>query len=115
MATVQLNKSEWQSYFDRLSKTLKDNRAEIEVNSLQLGSQIEAEWLPLYGITYDPKSDVVEVLLEGLDHLIHRPQTMFADYGADGLQNIAVIDADDTRQIVRLHDPLILPSTPGKT
>jgi hypothetical protein len=38
--------------------------AEIEVASLDLGDQIQAEWLPLIGITYDPNDDVVEVALD---------------------------------------------------
>lgn len=111
MATTQLHKAEWQSYFDHVSKALTGKQAEIEVESLKLGSQIEAEWLPLHGIAYDPKSDIVEVLVEGLDHLIHRPQTVFVDYDASGLQSIAVIDGDDNKQIVRLRDPLMLPAT----
>ena len=41
-------------------------RAEIEVASLDLGDQIEAEWLPLLGITYDDKDDVLEIALEEL-------------------------------------------------
>lgn len=113
MATTQLHKAEWQSYFDRLSKGLagKQEQVEIEVESLSLGSQIEAEWLPLQGITYDPKSDIVEVLMEGLDHLIHRPQNVFIDYGATGLQSIAVIDGDNNTQVIKLRDPLMLSST----
>ena len=52
--------------FDRLSKTLEGKQAEIEVASLSLGDQVEAEWLPLHGITYDPNDDLVEVALERL-------------------------------------------------
>lgn len=108
MATTQLHKAEWQSYFDRLSRALPGKQAEIEVESLQFGSQIEAEWLPLQGITYDPKSDVVELLFEGLDHLIQRPQNVFIDYGSTGLQSIAVIDGDNNTQVIKLRDPLML-------
>jgi Family of unknown function (DUF5335) len=42
----------------------KASRAEIEVASLALGDQVEAEWLPLLGIAYDPKDDLVQVALE---------------------------------------------------
>ncbi len=38
--------------------------AEIEVASLELGNQIEAEWLPLIGLVYDHKDNSVEVALE---------------------------------------------------
>ena len=109
MATVQLDKSEWQPYFDRISKALAGEQAEIEVSSLALGNQVEADWLPLHGITYDPKSDLVEVLVEGLDHLIHHPQSVFVDHNGGGLRSMEVIEEDDTRQIVRLRGPLMLP------
>ena len=45
-------------------------RLEIEVTSLALGDQVEAEWLPLLGLVYDPKDDLVEVALDGIDHMI---------------------------------------------
>jgi hypothetical protein len=47
MAIRKLGKAEWQRYFDRISKAVIGKRAEIEIASLALGDQIEAEWLPL--------------------------------------------------------------------
>jgi hypothetical protein len=40
----QLEKSQWRAYFDRMFKALVGKRAEIEVVSLKLDDQIEAEW-----------------------------------------------------------------------
>jgi len=82
MAAQKIDKSKWQAFFDRLSRGLVGMRAEIEVASLALGDQIEAEWLPLMGITYDSKNDVLEIALEGLDHLIKHPKEVWADAGA---------------------------------
>lgn len=114
MATSKLEKAAWQRYFDQVSKTLVGKQAEIEVASLQIGDQIEAEWVPLLGISYDPKSDIVEVLVEGLDHLIQKPVEIYIEQGPAGLTSLEVIDADDVRQIIRLRDPLMLPySGPG--
>lgn len=109
MAVQKLEKSEWRDFFDRVSKTLIGKRAEIEVLSLALGDQIEAEWLPLLGISYDPKDDVIEIALDGLDHLIAKPQRVFVDLGAEGLTSMQVIDAEGLPQIVKLRDPLMLP------
>jgi hypothetical protein len=53
------------------------------VAELQLGAQIEAEWLPLTGIADDQEA----VLLKSLE----------------------VIDEDGVRQIIELRDPLMLP------
>jgi uncharacterized protein DUF5335 len=86
--------------------------AEIEVASLDLGDQTQAEWLPLIGITYDPNEDVVEVELDGLDHMIHRPREIYMDNEFGSLTSLEIVDADGVRQIVKLKDQLGLPA-PG--
>jgi hypothetical protein len=113
MATVKLDKGTWQTYFDRITKLLVGKQAEIEIAALNIGDQIEAEWLPLLGVSYDPKDDLVEVLVEGLDHLIHNPREIFVDQVPTGLASMLVIDADDVQQIIRLRDPLMLPYAPS--
>jgi Family of unknown function (DUF5335) len=91
MALRRLDKTEWRVFCDRVSKALVGNRAEIEIASLALGSQVEAEWLPLLGIAYDPKDDIIEIALEGLDHMVHRPREMYVDLSPDGLTSLEVI------------------------
>jgi len=113
MAAQKIDKSKWQAFFDRLSRGLVGMRAEIEVASLALGDQIEAEWLPLMGITYDSKNDVLEIALEGLDHLIKHPKEVWADAGIGALLNFEVIDGEGVSQIIQLREPLMLPS-PGQ-
>jgi hypothetical protein len=112
MALSKLEKPKWHAYFDNMSKVLEGKRVEIEVDALSIGSQIEAEWLPLLGITYDPKDDVVQVALEGLDHMIHKPRDVFVDQTAVDLSSVEVIDNDDFRHIIKLRDPLMLPPPP---
>jgi hypothetical protein len=109
MSIQKLEKTTWRPYFDHMSKILEGKRAEIEVASLKIGDQIEAEWLPLYGITYDPKDDLIEIALEGLDHMIHKPREVYVDQEAVELTSMEVIDAEDFHQIVKLRDPLMLP------
>jgi hypothetical protein len=60
MALSKLEKPKWHAYFDNMSKILQGKRVEIEVDALAIGSQVEAEWLPLMYITYDPKDDIIE-------------------------------------------------------
>jgi hypothetical protein len=110
MTTRKLDKPQWRPFFDGVSKLLEGKRAEIEVASLLLGDQIEAEWLPLMGIAYDPKDDLVEVALEGLDHLIHHPREIYVDDDVGGLLAIEIVTTDDVREIVKLRDPLLLPA-----
>jgi hypothetical protein len=112
MATRKLDKKEWRSFFDRFSTRLEGKQAEIEVVSLQLGDQVEADWLPLLGIAYDPNDDIVEVALEDLDHLIAKPRELYVEEGPGGLAALEIVDSDDVKQIIKLRDPLMLPAPP---
>ncbi len=105
----KLEKQQWQAFLDQLSKALIGKRAEIEIGSLALGEQIEAEWLPLIGLVYDPKSDQIEIALENLDHLISRPRELYFEEDGGQLSSLAVIDSDGAKQIVRFKDALLLP------
>jgi len=109
MTTRKLEKTEWRSFLDRVSKLLDAKEAEIEVTSLRLGDQVQAEWLPLIGITYDSGDDLVEVALEGLDHMIRRPRDIYVEIGAGTLASIEIIDAGGIKQIVKFRDQLLLP------
>jgi hypothetical protein len=106
----KLEKAQWRSYFDTLSKLLEAKEAEIEVASLDLGDQVQAKWLPFLGIAYDPEDDVVEVALEDLDHMIYRPREIYVDDEVGGLTSIEIEDASGAKQIVKLKDKLLLPA-----
>ena len=110
MAVRKIDKPEWRTFFDWLSQGLLGARAEIEVASLELGDQIEAEWLPLLGITYDHKDDVLEIALEGVDHLIYGPREVWADLNVGEMMSFEVIDDRRVSQIIKLRQPLMLPS-----
>ena len=55
---------------------------------------------------------VVEVALDGLDHVIHRPREIYMDNEVGSLTSLEIVDADGVRQIVKLKDKLMLPA-PG--
>lgn len=113
MAQLQLDslpKPLWKPLFEGITHALVGKRAEIEVASLDLGDQIVAEWIPLLGITYDSKDDLLDVALDRSNHLIRHPREILVERTDGTVFSIAVIDAEGTRQIVRLKDPLMLPS-----
>jgi hypothetical protein len=62
------------------------------------------------GIVYDRKNDIVEVALDGLDHMIHEPREIYVDVDGKGLLSLEIVDAEGARQVVRLMDPLMLPA-----
>jgi hypothetical protein len=109
----KLEKEKWRPFLDTLSKLLEAKQAEVEVASLALGDQVQAEWLPFIGITYDPNDDIVEVALDGLDHMIPHPREIYVDDGVGGLASIEIVDADGVKQIVKLKDELLLPAPGG--
>jgi hypothetical protein len=108
MTVRKLERAKWAPFFDQLSKMLPGCQAEIEAASLALGRQVQAEWVPLIGIVYDSKDDLVEVAVEGLDHMIHKPKDIYVDEGNGLLASLEIIDQEDVRQIVRLREPLML-------
>jgi hypothetical protein len=50
---------------------------------------------------------VLEVALEGLDHLISRPLELYVEEGDTGLESLFVSDADGNRHVIRLKQPVI--------
>ncbi len=109
MTIRRLERSEWQIFCFRASRGLLGKQVEIEVASREIGFQLMAHRLPLVGMAYDPKSDVLELLVGELDHLIRAPRELYVDEETLGLISLQIIDADGVQQIVTLRDPLMLP------
>jgi Family of unknown function (DUF5335) len=107
---LTIPQSEWKPFFDRLSHALVGKRAEIEVASLELGDQIAAEWVPMLGVTYEIRDDVLDVDLDRVGHRIQHPRQIMVEQNGDVITSIDVVDGDGARQIIRLKDPLMLPS-----
>ena len=111
MPLSQLGKSQWQGYFDRFSRTLGPKRVEIEVTGLGLGHQVQAEWIPLIGVSYDPRNDVVAVVAEGVEHFIRKPTRIEVEHDAEWVHSIEVADAEGNRHTLTLKEPLSLPAS----
>lgn len=111
MTTRTLNKADWQSYFDRMGGALEGKRASVEITSPTLGDQWAARRLPLFGIAYDPKDDLIEIAMEGVEHLVHHPRAVTVNEQAAGIANLEIVAEDGAREIVMFHDPLMLPGS----
>lgn len=106
---VTVPPAEWRSFFDQLSKGLLGKWVEIEVASLDLGNQVTAEWIPMFGITYDSRDDLLDVALDRIDHLIRHPKEIVVEEGPTGVTTVAVVDKEGVRQVLKMRDPLMLP------
>lgn len=107
-ATKEIPGHQWKDYFDRFTKRhLRDDRPEtatVEYLSTELGGQVETEGAPLLGISYDPKSKALEVLLENVDHLVFHPREVWAIEEADGfLSGIEIVRDDGTKEVLTIH------------
>lgn len=109
MTIRRLERSDWGGFCIRASRGFLGRQADIEVASQQMGLQLEARRLPLIGMSYDPKSDVLELLVGELDHLIREPREVYVDEEPLGIVTLQIIDAGGGRQIVTLREPLMLP------
>jgi hypothetical protein len=89
-----------------------DRRAVVVVEAEALGLPRSLEEgtlsieLPLLGLAYDPKDDLFEVSLDGVDHMIPKPREIYIDDGVGGLMSIEIIDADGAKQINTLTRPI---------
>ena len=106
----KIEKSGWHPALNKASKSLSGKRAEIEIAALNLGNQVAAEWLPIIGITYDTQDDIIEVALEGLDHMISQPHELYFQLEGAHVAAIEIIDMKGVRHIVKFKEPLMLPA-----
>ncbi|WP_456401547.1 DUF5335 domain-containing protein [Persephonella sp.] len=109
MGIRKLEKSEWENYFDSLSKKLGAKEVQIEIINEEIGDQIETWWQNLTGLSYDPKDNDFEVAAERHDHLIHNPVEIYVDEDVDGVKTVEVIQEDGTKHIIKLRSPAALP------
>ena len=111
MSIRRLERGEWSGFCIHASRVLAGKQVEMQVLSLQIGSRLEARRVPLFGMAYDPASNVLELLLgEELDHLIRAPRELYVDEGSLGIVSLQIVNSDGIRQIITLRDPLLLAS-----
>ena len=105
----KLDKSQWENFFDKLSKNLGSKEAMIEIVGEEIGDQVETKAQPLIGLSYDPKDDEFVVTLEKHEHIIPQPKEIAIDEEVDGIKLIEVVEGDGTKHLIRLMSPLALP------
>lgn len=108
MATKKIEKQDWSKYFDNFSiKYLKDKQpeyVEIQILSESLGLQPETKWMILKGITYDRKSDLLEIQTDEMEHLIAHPDEIYVEEVDDGwLNGLEVTQKSGERNIIDIR------------
>jgi hypothetical protein len=104
-----VEQSKWAAAANQLSRAIHGQPARLEIADETLGDQVAVEWAPLEGVAYDPKDDLFEIQLEGVDHLVSHPR-VFTIREREGMtDSFAVIDGQGAQHIVQLREPIALP------
>ena len=106
MSMRVLARAEWRRYCDRVSKAVVGRSVELDVASLDLGDRVEARWLPLLGVVFDARGDVLEIAFENVGHSVLAPREIHLEETERGLVAIEVVAADDTVETLRFREPL---------
>lgn len=109
MSTKTLERAQWKSYFNETAKGLETMQVEIEITGPHVGDQIEAEWVPLNGLSYDDRSNYFDVATSRLNHRIPDVKEISIEQDFTGLKSMEIIDGDGNHQILRFKPPLALP------
>lgn len=108
MSTRALPRVEWRRYCDRVSREVAGRRVELDVASLDVGDRVEARWLPLLGVVFDARGDVLEIALDGIGHSIRAPRQIVLEETERGLVALEIVAANDSVETLRLREPLLL-------
>jgi hypothetical protein len=105
----QLDRKQWEVFFDRVSKGLRDETVEVEVVGEEVGDQKELQGAPLTGLTYDPEADELEIDSQGMEHIVPHPKAIYLEGEAhkQALSQVVVIDGEGHKQFIRLSPPLV--------
>ena len=108
MAWKKLEESEYEAYFDTLSKAFTNEKVEIEVLAVSIGAQKQTRWIPLIGISYDPPEKTISIISEAIDHRIKRPQEVQIHKSDAGIDTIQITGADGYEHLLKLKEPVSL-------
>lgn len=102
----------WPAFFESFSNQLRGRRVEIEVIGLDLGVQLEAEWVPLRALRFETERRRLAAELAGeriVEHVIENPEAVWVELSGGELQSLVVEDESSRKEIFRFRLPLELP------
>ena len=110
---MQLPNEAWSDFFDDITNSMHGRLVELDVIGVDLGALVEAEWLSLIGMTYEPVEDTLYVYVDSpegsVDHAIEHPRRIYVELDASGMNQLVVFDSAEHGQFMRLRPPLVLP------
>jgi hypothetical protein len=101
MPTKNLLPLAWQKYFDEFSKQLNQGLLHLEVIADELGDQVETDWVPIKGISYNPRTGELDIFTEHIDHR-SQPKSIMVQEIDGYVTAIEITDEADERNILLL-------------
>jgi hypothetical protein len=114
MKTREIQQPDWAEFFDRVSASLQGKNIDIEIDSPDIGAQVEARKLSLNGLSYDRRSDIVAIDTEVIEHLVHAPLQIYISGDEDAVDSLEITVDGGGKHIICFSEPLTLPA-PGGT
>ncbi len=116
MKSQQIKQEDWREFFDRFSREHAGWLVAVEVMEAEIGAQVEAEALPLQGISADVKGGESNVALMldvgGRAHMTHEmsgAQDVWLEAGpGESDETLQIRSADGTTTLLRFR-PAMLP------
>lgn len=106
MSTKKIERKYWKPFFDLFSQVYvgpdRETIADLVIETGTGETHTEIRSLPLLGMRYDVRDDVLDVAVESLDHLIYHPREVWITEDRDaGIREVEILDAGGARQIIR--------------
>lgn len=109
MQNLHLERQDWQTVLDLISKVESTHKVTIEVDREDIGSQKEVENAELQGLSYDHKGGSIAIRAGAVEHMIVKPERIDAAHAGADLIAIEVSERDKTRHLITFAPPLHLP------
>lgn len=107
MSWKKLAESEYEDYFDALSRGLKKEKAEIEVMAVGVLDEKQTGWISFYGISYDPSEKIISIICKYIDHRIKQPREVSVHETEAGVDTIEIAGADGYTHVLKFKDPIL--------
>jgi hypothetical protein len=104
MTEHTIAESERQEYFKQLTQASHGQEVELEIMGLDIGDQIEKDWVEFEGLTYDPELKVLHLYTASLEHQILNPGEIIAAKENDVLKSLLVKDSSGHSQILQFRN-----------
>ncbi len=107
MTEHTITESERELYFSEISKSARGREVELEIMGLDMGDQIEKDWVEFQGLSYDPENKVLYLYTASLEHKILNPGDIIASEENNLLKYLYVKDSEGHSQIMKFRNSLL--------